>query len=123
MLKTPRDLVERNERLYGDLAFLREGERSLSFGAYAASARRLSAALLRRGMLPPDRYAVLAMNCSEYMLLHGMAEVSGLVAVPLNFRLAPPEVLRILTDSSPRVSSGRPGTGSSGASAGSDGHG
>ena len=82
MMKTLLDLVERNERLYGDLEFLREGERSLSFGAYAASARRLASALLRRGLLPPDRYAVLAMNCSEYMLLHGVAEVSGLVAGP-----------------------------------------
>jgi acyl-CoA synthetase (AMP-forming)/AMP-acid ligase II len=102
-MQTMRDVVLRNERLHGDEDFLVYGDRRLSFRHFCGRAQRLANALLGRGVYHQDRVAVLAMNCPEYFEVYGAAELTGIVATPVNFRLAPPEVAYILGDASPRV--------------------
>ena len=55
------------------------------------------------GLEPGDRVAVLAKNCTEYMEVFYAAARAGLVAQPLNWRLATPEIARILEDGDPKL--------------------
>ncbi|SHI26097.1 long-chain-fatty-acid--CoA ligase [Streptomyces sp. 3214.6] len=61
----------------------------------------LATALLAAGLVPGDRVAYLGRNATEYWELFFAAAKTGLVVVPLNFRLAPAEVEWILQDALP----------------------
>ena len=50
-----------------------------------------------------DRIAVLAENTMEHVLLFCAAQKAGYVLVPLNFRLATPELQYLVSDSEPHV--------------------
>jgi len=60
---------------------------------------RLANGLLTEGIQVGDRVAILSRNSIEYALLFFAISKAGAVAVPLNFRLAPPEWNFILNDS------------------------
>src|SRR5216684_8674444 len=60
-----------------------------------ALARGLAALGVQRG----DRVAVLMLNCHRYLELYYACARMGAVIVPLNIRLARPEVVFILNDS------------------------
>ena len=65
---------------------------------------RLAASLAERFDLSKgDRIAVLAANTMEHVLLFCAAQKAGYVLVPLNYRLAPPELQYLLNDSEPHV--------------------
>ena len=65
---------------------------------------RLAAGLAERFDLSKgDRIAVLAANTMEHVLLFCAAQKAGYVLVPLNYRLAPPELQYLLNDSEPHV--------------------
>ena len=70
----------------------RDSRRSLTFAQWNERARRLSAGLRGLGLRHGDRVAVLAYNCVEWMEIYVALADAGLVAVPLNFRLMPPEI-------------------------------
>ena len=77
---------------------------SLSYAELDRQILRVAAALhgglgLRRG----DRFAVYAMNCPEMFVLLFAAARLGLILVPLNWRLAQPELAQILAGSAPRA--------------------
>jgi fatty-acyl-CoA synthase len=50
-----------------------------------------------------DRVAVLAENCLEYVVLFSVAQKTGIILVPLNYRLAPTEITYLITDSQPAL--------------------
>jgi len=50
-----------------------------------------------------DRIAILAENCLEYIYLLAMAQKTGIILVPLNYRLTSREIEFLLTDSEPAV--------------------
>ena len=50
------------------------------------------------GLRKGDRVAVLAYNCVEWAEIYAAAAKSGLVAVPINFRLVGPEIRYIVED-------------------------
>ncbi|HEX5065788.1 MAG TPA: long-chain-fatty-acid--CoA ligase, partial [Myxococcota bacterium] len=60
-------------------------------------------ALVRSGIRPGERVAILAKNCIEYMLFYFAASKAGVVPVPLNYRLAAPEWRAIVQDAAPRL--------------------
>ncbi|MDR2188082.1 MAG: long-chain-fatty-acid--CoA ligase [Azonexus sp.] len=103
VIESMRDLIERNERLHGDQPFVIYGEQRLTFRELACRSRRLANALIAGGLRRQDRVGILAMNCPEYFEVYGAAEASGLIANPLNFRLAPREIAWIIQDAGPRV--------------------
>ena len=78
-------------------------ERTVDFGTLDEHAHRVAGALVAAGLRPGDRLAVLARNTPEfYELLFGAAR-AGVVLVPLNWRLAPPELAAILADADPAL--------------------
>jgi fatty-acyl-CoA synthase len=65
---------------------------------------RLAAGLAERfDLQASDRVAVLAENAMEHVLLFCAAQKAGLVLVPLNYRLAPPELAYLVADSDPHL--------------------
>ena len=74
----------------------RDLSREMTFAAWNTRACRLANALLGMGLRQGDRVGVLAWNRIEWLEIYAAAAKAGLVAVPLNFRLTPPEILFIL---------------------------
>lgn len=60
-------------------------------------------ALGRLGVNKGMRVALLMSNCSEFLEIFFACAKTGIIMVPLNFRLAVPELLYILRDSEPEV--------------------
>ena len=61
-------------------------------------ANRLANAMKAKGLQPGDRVAYLGLNEAEFMDLYfGLAKL-GAILVPVNFRLAPPEVQYIINN-------------------------
>jgi len=98
-MHTVKDLWERNAHYFPSREALIFGERRLTHAQFASRARRLASALHGLGLRPRDRFAFLAMNCIEYYEAFAAAEYGGYIMVPLNFRLAPPELAHVLEDS------------------------
>ncbi|MCR2808491.1 MULTISPECIES: long-chain fatty acid--CoA ligase [unclassified Microbacterium] len=79
-----------------------EGE-SVSYRQLADGTDRVSALLWHRGVRKGDRVAFIGENSPEFVqVLFGTAQL-GAVFVPVNTRLAPPEIAHVLTDSGARV--------------------
>jgi len=55
------------------------------------------------GLQQGDRAAVLSRNAAEHLEIFFAGARTGVITVPLNWRLSPPELLRVLEDSQPRV--------------------
>jgi acyl-CoA synthetase (AMP-forming)/AMP-acid ligase II len=102
-MRTVKDLWERNAHYFPNREALIYGEQRLTHAEFASRARRLASALYGIGLRPRDRFAVLAMNCVEYYEAFAAAEYGGYLLVPLNFRLAPPELAHVLKDSGATV--------------------
>lgn len=102
-LRTLNDVVERNARYHGDSLFQAFGDRRQTFREYAVRARQLASALHAGGVKVQDRIGLLGMNCAEYLEIYGVSEVAPYILAPVNFRLAPPEILYILRDAAPVV--------------------
>ena len=80
-----------------------EGERFFSYRALDAMACGVARALLARGLDRGDRVAVLSANRTEYLAACWGAMRAGLVAVPVNWRLAPATIDFIIRDAGARL--------------------
>src|SRR5258708_2246271 len=97
------DVIERNAELFpAKTAVVFEGKRT-TFVQFATRVRKLSNALCAGGLERGDRVAILAQNCLEYFETVGTAEMTGFIAVTLNWRLAPAELAPIVADCTPAV--------------------
>src|SRR5262249_31351686 len=98
------DLIERNAQFAPAKAAIRFGGQSLTYGQLAQrigeAARAFQSQLsIRAG----DRVAILAANHPDYLaLLYACARL-GAMLVPLNWRLALPELSFIVRDASVKV--------------------
>ena len=75
------------------------GAARLSFAALDRRTRRLAAALLGAGLAPGDPVAMLFYNSVHLVEVYFAVVRAGLVAVPINFRLAGREMAFMLADS------------------------
>jgi len=98
-------LIKRNAMLYPDRAGLieAEGNRVYSYAALKDRANRMGNALYALGLKKGDRVAILGQNSMEYAESTFYVLNAGFIFVVCNFRLAPPEMAAILTDSEPTV--------------------
>ncbi len=72
---------------------------ALTYGEMASRARRLAAALAGQGVGRGDVVALLSYNCPEFLETIFAANYVGAIAMPINWRLAAPEVRYILEHS------------------------
>ncbi len=56
-----------------------------------------------QGLKKGDRVAVLAENCLEYILLFVAIQKTGIILVPLNYRLSGPEIAYLIEDAFPSI--------------------
>jgi fatty-acyl-CoA synthase len=94
-LLTVADAIATHARLQPHKLGARDSRRALSFGQWDERWTRLANALLDAGLVKGDRVALLAYNCVEWVELYVGLARAGLVAVPINFRLTPPEIAYI----------------------------
>jgi fatty-acyl-CoA synthase len=93
------DLIDRNAAFAPQKPAIHFGQSTLS---YAELAQRIAAAARglksRLGIKRGDRLAILAANHPDYLVLLYAAARLGAMLVPLNWRLAAPELVYILRD-------------------------
>jgi acyl-CoA synthetase (AMP-forming)/AMP-acid ligase II len=97
------DHLDYHARELPDAEFARFQGRRLRYAEAQAAVHRVANALLAEGLEPGERVAFLAKNCLEGALFFYAASKAGLVPVPLNYRLAPPEWAYIVNDSEARL--------------------
>ena len=95
------DLIDRNAAFTPDKAAIRFQGRVLSYADFAARIAQAARALKSRlGVGRGDRVAILAANHPDYLVLLYACARLGAMLVPLNWRLAVPEQVFILSDAS-----------------------
>lgn len=77
--------------------------KSITYGDLADIVDRVATVLHRWGIRPGDRVAFLGENCPEFLEVLFAAVRIGAVFVPVNTRLAPPEIAHVLRDSGARI--------------------
>jgi len=95
--------ITKRALLYPDKPFLAEGNKSYSNRQFNEQVNKTAHALSELGMTKGDRVALLMSNCSEFLEVFFACAKTGAIMVPLNFRLAVPEMVYILKDSEPAV--------------------
>ena len=94
-LLTLSDCIATHARVRPHKIGARDSKRSLSYAAWNERASALANGLLGLGLVKGDRVALLAYNAVEWLEIYLALARAGLVAVPINFRLAGPEIAYI----------------------------
>jgi fatty-acyl-CoA synthase len=98
------DLIARNADFTPDKVALRFEGWSLTYAGFAARIAAAARALKSQlGVARGDRVAILAANHPDYLVLLYACARLGAMLVPLNWRLAIPEQMFILTDASAKA--------------------
>jgi long-chain acyl-CoA synthetase len=97
------DVVREHAASRADAVAIEYGQRALSYGELDERSSRLAQALRDAGVRAGDRVAYLDRTAPEVIELLFAASKLGAVIVPMNWRLAPPELAAVLHDSQARV--------------------
>ena len=97
------DPLEHARRLHGSRVAVIDGEVRVRYGELYERCRKLAAGLSALGVQPGDRVAILSANGHRYFEAFCAVPAYGMILVPLNTRLALPELTAILQDSGARV--------------------
>jgi len=87
----------------GEKIALRDASAALSYGALERRARQIAQALRSSRIEPGDRVCYLGKNTLAYFELLLGAAKADVVTVPINWRLAPPEVAYVVGNARPRM--------------------
>ncbi len=97
------DYLEYWARIQPDGEFAVFGDERLRYAEADAGANRIANALIAAGLQLGDRAAFLGNNCLEFLLFYYGCSKAGVVPVPLNYRLAPPEWAFIVDDAGAKL--------------------
>jgi acyl-CoA synthetase (AMP-forming)/AMP-acid ligase II len=97
------ELLVHHARERPEQVSMRVGHVSVTYAELLQRVERLAAHLVEEGLEPGDRIALLCKNDLAFCELMMAASRAGVVLVPLNFRLALPEIEFILEDSGARM--------------------
>ena len=97
------DVVRTFAARRGDHAAIRHGDRTLTYAELDERSNRLAQALLASGVRRGSRVAHLDRTAPEVVELLFAVSKIGAVLVPMNWRLAPPELALVLGDARPPV--------------------
>jgi len=92
------EILTVNAQLHPERVVVKDLRRSLTCAQLEERANRLANAFAGLGLGKGDRVAIYAHNCLEWMEIYAACAKSGVVAVPVNFRLAAPEIRYIVED-------------------------
>jgi fatty-acyl-CoA synthase len=95
-------MTTRRQKTPDKTALIFDGQ-STTYRALADDTDRISAVLGRRGIGIGDAVAFLGENSPEFLSVMFACAQLGAIFVPVNTRLAPPEVTHVLTDSRARA--------------------
>jgi long-chain acyl-CoA synthetase len=84
------------------IAFEASPGRSVTFLAFNERVNQLNHAVAALGLKKGGRVALLSRNCVEYVEVYGLSK-SGIIVVPLNWRLAAAELTKLLLHSAPEL--------------------
>ena len=79
------------------------GDETVTYGEMATRAAALAAGLHERGVGAGDVVGLLSYNCTEFLETIFAANYLGAIAMPINWRLAAPELRYILEHSEARA--------------------
>ncbi len=88
----------RTNRLFGDRPAVIDAEINLTWSEHIERIQKLATALAGLGIKKGDRFGIIGPNSFRYTELMYAGFWAGAIAVPINHRLAPPEILHILED-------------------------
>ena len=97
------DPLEHARRIHADRIAVIDGARELSYAELYDRAHRLASGLRAIGVQPGERVALLSANSHRYLEAFCGLPAHGMILVPLNTRLAVPELEAILADCGARV--------------------
>lgn len=103
------ELFDYYTRVKRDAVAITQGETVLSYGDFDRQASAIANALHQSGIGEGDRVAALSLNRIEQILLVYATMKTGAVYVPINFRLAGPEIRYILEQSEAKAVFAEPG--------------
>ncbi len=97
-IRTVADLPRHHAEERPDRVALRFEGREITYAALDRATNRAAQGLIAAGVKPKARAAILAKNGPAFFELWFGATKAGAVLVPVNFRLAPPEVAYVVND-------------------------
>lgn len=80
-----------------------ETGRSLTYKALQTNANKLARILGRNEIMKGDRVLVIAEHSLELVTLFGAAQKTGIIIVPINYRLTPSEIKHLVEDCKPSL--------------------
>lgn len=95
---TMRSALERAQRLYGANLAIIDKEGRFTWAEHMDRVKRLAAVLQENGIGKGDRFAIICRNTWRHCELLHAGYWNGSIPVPVNYRLAPPEIRYILND-------------------------
>lgn len=93
------DGLRRQAKLNPARAAISCGDIKYNYGEFSDRVIRLGNAMMKCHIGKGDRVAALLLNCHRYLELYYATALIGAVIVPLNYRLAPKELVYIMNDS------------------------
>jgi long-chain acyl-CoA synthetase len=97
------DPLEHARRMHPNAVAVIDGEARFTYAELHARCARLASGLRKLGVRPGDRVALLSANSHRYLEAFCGIPAQGMILVPLNTRLAAPELAAILKDCGARV--------------------
>ena len=98
MLTLP-SMLARTVRLHGHRTAIRDNERNFTWSEFEERVARAAGALRGLGVRRGERFGIMSRNSFRFAELNYAGYRMGAVPVPINHRLAPPEIRNILEDS------------------------
>jgi long-chain acyl-CoA synthetase len=95
--------LTRARLLYGDQPGLLDGDLTMTYNEFGQRVEKLAGAFQALGIGPDDKVAVLMLNSYRYLEVFYATFWSGGVVVPLNIRLAPPEISHQLNEAEVKI--------------------
>ena len=96
MATSLRAMLEENAAAFPDRSWLHYEGAQWTYAEGDASANRIAAGLVRIGVKAGDRVALLFTNCADIVFCYFACFKVGAIAVPINARFQPPEVIYTL---------------------------
>jgi long-chain acyl-CoA synthetase len=103
MVLTMASALQRCERLFSSRPAVIDSEGTFTWAEHLGRVKRAGGMLHSMGIAPGERFAIISRNTFRHFEMIHAGYWTGLVPVPINTRLAAPEIAAILNDAAPRA--------------------